>query len=113
MILPAAAGSSSTNWSSFVQSRQSFVQSALRGSILHPVTVHGVDRFWRERLNDLCLKKPQAVFELVVEQGRRFRAAARGYALGSGNSIPDYVPVDGFLAMIDAAKKIRMDETGP
>jgi hypothetical protein len=29
------------------------------------------------------------------------------------NSIPDYVPVDGFLAMIEAAKKIRMDEAGP
>ena len=61
-------------------------------------------------VNDLCLKKPQEVFELVVDHGRQFRAAAQGYALGSGNSIPDYVPVDCFLAMIEAAKKIRTDE---
>ena len=58
-----------------------------------------------------CLKKPAEVFELVLEKGREYRAAARGYALGSGNSIPDYVPVGGFLAMVEAAKKIRSDET--
>jgi len=46
----------------------------------------------------------------VFEKGSRFRAAANGYALGSGNSIPDYVPVDGYLAMIEAAKKIRKSE---
>jgi len=46
----------------------------------------------------------------VVEKGRRFRAAARGYALGSGNSIPEYVPVDGYLAMIEAARRIRAEE---
>jgi uroporphyrinogen decarboxylase len=61
-------------------------------------------------VNDLCLKKPQEVFELIVEHGVRYRATAQGYALGSGNSIPAYVPVDCFLAMIEAAKKIRMDE---
>lgn len=46
----------------------------------------------------------------MFEKGSRFRAAANGYALGSGNSIPDYVPVDGYLAMIEAAKKIRKSE---
>lgn len=61
-------------------------------------------------VNDLGLMKPQAIFESVVEKGRRFRASARGYALGSGNSIPDYIPVDGYVAMIEAAKKIRADE---
>ncbi|MEI6646876.1 MAG: uroporphyrinogen decarboxylase family protein [bacterium] len=61
-------------------------------------------------LNDLCLMKPQAIFDSVVEKGKRFRANAKGYALGSGNSIPDYIPVDGFMAMIEAAKKIRADE---
>jgi uroporphyrinogen decarboxylase len=35
---------------------------------------------------------------------------AKGYALGSGNSIPDYVPVDGYLAMIEAARRVRKDE---
>lgn len=60
-------------------------------------------------VNDLCVMKPQEIFESVVEKGRRFRKAANGYALGSGNSIPGYVPVDGYLAMVEAAKKIRMD----
>lgn len=55
----------------------------------------------------LCQKPPEDVFDEVVEKGIRFRNTANGFALGSGNSIPDYVPVDGYLAMIDAAKKIR------
>jgi len=33
-----------------------------------------------------------------------------GYALGSGNSIPEYVPVDGYLAMLEAARRIRAAE---
>jgi uroporphyrinogen decarboxylase len=30
-----------------------------------------------------------------------------GYALGSGNSIPDYVPAAGYLVMIEAAREFR------
>jgi uroporphyrinogen decarboxylase len=58
----------------------------------------------------LCQKKPVEIVDEVFEKGGRFRAAARGYALGSGNSIPDYVPVDGYLAMIEGARKIRQSE---
>jgi uroporphyrinogen decarboxylase len=58
----------------------------------------------------LCTKDPAEIIEDVFEKGSRFRATAQGYALGSGNSIPDYVPVDGYLAMIEAAKKIRETE---
>jgi uroporphyrinogen decarboxylase len=58
----------------------------------------------------LCRHQPAAVVEEVYEKGRRFRAAARGYALGSGNSIPDYVPVDGYLAMLEGARRIRAAE---
>ncbi|MFZ5516924.1 MAG: uroporphyrinogen decarboxylase family protein [Candidatus Zhuqueibacterota bacterium] len=58
-------------------------------------------------LDVLCLDKPEVVFEKVVSQGRKFRNMAKGFALGSGNSIPDYVPVQGYLAMIEAAQKIR------
>ncbi len=58
----------------------------------------------------LCLQEPAAIVETVFDQGRRFRASAHGYALGSGNSIPDYVPVEGFLAMVEAANKIRAEE---
>jgi uroporphyrinogen decarboxylase len=55
----------------------------------------------------LCIKPPDEVFSKVVEQGTRYRSITKGFALGSGNSIPDYVPVDGYLAMIEAAKHIR------
>jgi uroporphyrinogen decarboxylase len=58
----------------------------------------------------LCVNDPADIVADVFEKGSRFRAAARGYALGSGNSIPDYVPVDGYLAMIEAAQKIRATE---
>ena len=59
----------------------------------------------------LCQKSPDEIRGVVYEKGRRYRALAKGFALGSGNSIPHYVPVEGYLAMIEAAKKIREDET--
>jgi uroporphyrinogen decarboxylase len=55
----------------------------------------------------LCRDTPEAIFDRVVEMGRRFRDSALGFALGSGNSIPDYVPVEGYLAMIRAAQYLR------
>ncbi|MDR1280568.1 MAG: hypothetical protein LBK99_07065 [Opitutaceae bacterium] len=61
-------------------------------------------------MNHLILQKPDEVFEFVVQEGTRFRKAAKGYGLGSGNSIPDYVPVENFYAMIEAAKHIRASE---
>jgi len=33
-----------------------------------------------------------------------------GYALGSGNSIPKYVPLENYLAMVRAAGAIREGE---
>jgi uroporphyrinogen decarboxylase len=59
----------------------------------------------------LCREDPEAIFERVVAMGKRFRAQTKGYALGSGNSIPDYVPVEGYLAMIRAAQALREMET--
>jgi hypothetical protein len=61
-------------------------------------------------LNLLVLNNPDEVFHTVLKQGTIFRANARGYGLGSGNSIPAYIPVDSFLAMIDATKEIRRRE---
>jgi len=58
----------------------------------------------------LCNFKPDEIIEKVVELGKQFRNSAKGYALGSGNSIPDYIPVDGYLAMIEGAQKIREKE---
>lgn len=58
-------------------------------------------------VNTLCLNSYDDVYKRVLEDGLRFRANARGWGLGSGNSIAYYVPVEGFQAMIDAAKEIR------
>lgn len=55
----------------------------------------------------LCQKSPEEITMQVIEDGRRFRETANGYALGSGNSIPEYVPVEGYLAMIRAANELR------
>ena len=58
-------------------------------------------------VNTLCLNTYDDVYRIVLDNGRRFRNMSKGYGLGSGNSIAEYVPVDGFMGMIDAVKKIR------
>jgi len=55
----------------------------------------------------LCHNSYDEVLRIVLEEGKRFRLKTMGWGLGSGNSIPDYVPVDGFMGMIDAAKELR------
>jgi len=60
----------------------------------------------------LCQKGPAEIANRVFEVGSRFRSQANGFALGSGNSIPEYVPVEGYLAMIEAAQRIRAAEAG-
>lgn len=46
-----------------------------------------------------------------VRQHTRFLAETCGrrgrYAVGSGNSIPSYVPVDNYLSMVDEALGLR------
>ena len=61
-------------------------------------------------LNLLVLESPENIFKVIVEQGTRFRKMARGYGIGSGNSIPVYIPVDNFMAMVEAVKVIRNNE---
>lgn len=63
-------------------------------------------------VNTLCLKSYDEIYREVLEKGTRYREKCKGYALGSGNSIPGYVPVEGFAAMIDAAREIRLNEGG-
>jgi uroporphyrinogen decarboxylase len=58
----------------------------------------------------LCRLKPEEIRNVVIDKGIKFRRMAKGYALGSGNSIPDYVPVEGYLAMVSAVKEIRQIE---
>lgn len=62
-------------------------------------------------VNTLCLNDYDEVYRNVLENASRYRSVARGWGLGSGNSIGYYVPVDGFIAMIDAAKEIRRRES--
>ena len=62
-------------------------------------------------VNLLCKEDTQTIFDNVVLNGTEYRKSANGFALGSGNSIPNYVPVEKYLAMIDAAKEIRRRES--
>jgi uroporphyrinogen decarboxylase len=57
----------------------------------------------------LCSQNADEIYARVLESGRRFRRTARGYALGSGNSIPNYVPTENYLAMVRAAQALRME----
>jgi uroporphyrinogen decarboxylase len=61
-------------------------------------------------LNLLILEEPETVYQTVLEKGTLYRSMAKGYGLGSGNSIPGYIPVDGFEAMIKATVEIRRRE---
>lgn len=54
----------------------------------------------------LCRKSCQEIREIVQAVVRHAKHKG-GFALGSGNSIPDYVPVEGYLAMLEAARELR------
>ena len=58
----------------------------------------------------LCQNSYDDIRRQVMEAGNRFRYTTRGWGLGSGNSIPRYVPVEGYMGMVDAAKEIRKQE---
>lgn len=61
-------------------------------------------------VNILCLNKYEEVYRIVLEKGTEYRNKSRGYGIGSGNSIPYYVPTEGYNAMIDAVAEIRRRE---
>jgi len=61
-------------------------------------------------VNVLCLFSYDEIYKKVLNDTAEFRRMAKGYGLGSGNSIAGYVPTEGFMAMIDAAKEIRRRE---
>jgi uroporphyrinogen decarboxylase len=56
----------------------------------------------------LCRKSGQEIKEIVKEV-MAYSTGRGGFALGSGNSIPDYVPVEGYLAMVETAREVRGD----
>lgn len=57
-------------------------------------------------MNVLCMKSEEEIKKYVREiiDGSVERG---GFAIGSGNSIPNYVPVKGYLAMIEAVNDYR------
>ena len=59
------------------------------------------------------LLEPDTNRQHIFPQYKRviYRGAAKGYGSGSGNSIPGYVPVDGFMSMFKAVKEIRRKES--
>lgn len=54
----------------------------------------------------LCTKDEDEIKEYVSEV-INYCGGKGGFALGSGNSIPDYVPPEGYLAMIECARRLR------
>jgi uroporphyrinogen decarboxylase len=57
----------------------------------------------------LCRKSEQEIRE-IVRDVIAISIGSGGFALGSGNSIPDYVPVEGYLTMVEEARKVRGDD---
>jgi uroporphyrinogen decarboxylase len=60
-------------------------------------------------VNILSLNTYEDVYKIILEKGELYRNSARGYGLGSGNSIAGYVPEEGFRAMVDAVQELRKD----
>jgi len=56
----------------------------------------------------LC-SKSEAEIKEIIRDLYPFSKGHGGFALGSGNSIPNYVPVEGYLAMVNAARELRGD----
>lgn len=56
----------------------------------------------------LCRMSPSAIEAYVLDCLGRV-AGHGGIAFGSGNSIPDYVPPEGYLAMVDTVRQWRGD----
>jgi uroporphyrinogen decarboxylase len=40
-------------------------------------------------------------------RGQLDTCAGKGYALGAGNSVANYIPLGNYLAMLDEGKKFR------
>jgi len=58
-------------------------------------------------VNILFSHQPDEIYRLVCELGAQFMNQANGYALGSGNSIPEFIPFERFYAMVRAAQFLR------
>ena len=61
-------------------------------------------------VNILTQNTYDEVYNMVLEKGTKYRQNTKGYGIGSGNSIPEYVSPDSFKAMVDAVAEIRRRE---
>lgn len=62
-------------------------------------------------MNVLCQDTPDVIRQKVttcIEENIDFG----GFGLGCGNSIPDYIPVEGFYAMLNTANEYRLRQYG-
>jgi len=59
-------------------------------------------------MNALCTLPEAEIKRYTLDVVVRSSAQA-GFAVGSGNSIPDYVPANGYLAMVNAVREYRGD----
>jgi len=57
-------------------------------------------------MDHLC-RKTETEISRIVTDVMTYCQGKGGFALGSGNSIPDYVPPEGYLAMVSAARAFR------
>lgn len=56
----------------------------------------------------LCQKSREEIAEYTTRVVRQAQGYG-GFALGSGNSIPEYVPTEGYLAMVETGRRLRGD----
>lgn len=56
---------------------------------------------------DILCQLSESQIKAYTKEVIEYSINHKGFALGSGNSIPDYVPVEGYLAMIEAANEYR------
>lgn len=54
----------------------------------------------------LCRRKPQEIKDYVTDVIKN-AVGHGGFALGSGNSVPKYVPIEGYIAMNEAVREYR------
>jgi len=59
-------------------------------------------------MNILCMKTPEEIKKYVLNVTEQ-ASDCGGVAFGSGNSIPDYVPLEGYMAMVNTVRQWRGD----
>ena len=67
-----------------------------------------IGNFGGVEMNVLCLNTEQEIKEYVKDV-LRTASAYPGVAIGSGNQIAEYIPPEGFIAMVEAVREYRGD----